>query len=816
MLKHQSIVSKMTLEKKVAFCSGDRYWKTKSYPEYGIHEINMSDGPHGIRKQLEDSGHLGAYFSEPATCFPAACLSACSFDTALLEMLGEAIGREAHALNIQWVLGPGANLKRNPLCGRNFEYFSEDPFLSGEMAAHWIMGLQRSGVSASLKHFACNNQESKRMSSDSIVDARALHELYFAGFEHAIKKARPWSVMCAYNKINGCYASDHVELLRHVLRAQWQFGGVIVSDWGAVNDRIQGFEAGMDLEMPGSKGYFDKSVIQAVKNGVLPETRIDESVDRLLDLIERVSEQKSNQDEEEKNVMFEQHHELARKIARESAVLLKNEDDTLPMGLKPGKKTAVIGALAEFPRYQVVGSSHIHSTSVTGIVEAMKQEGYGDTFDYARGYLLEDAPDDALMKAALELAERCEQVIAVIGLTEDLESEGFDRSNMKLPNNQNILISALSVANPKIAVVLVGGAPVEMPWLSQVKSVLNLYLAGQAGGLAAVDLITGAANPCGKLAETYPIDYEDVPSAGFYENGGKMAEYREGLYIGYRYFDKAKVNVQFPFGHGLSYTSFEYSNLKIVQNSSPEALHMTAFVKITNTGTRDGAEIVQFYVARVENEGYQPEKVLAGFRKIFLKAKEMHEIECDLWPRAFQSYDVSDEQFKTIPGKYGVSAAASAGSLVLNQEIEIFEGCLAGKKIDSVSSSWHKTPEGKPKREDFEALLGYQIKSPEKPSRGTYTTKNTLDEMKDSFWIKRIIRSLGKRLRNGGGDKLSDMPTYKMLMENAIHTPLERLTMLSPEEMPPTRANLLAAAANHDYLKVLELLLRDKKGTGKV
>jgi beta-glucosidase len=816
MLKHQSVVSTMTLEEKVAFCSGNGYWKTKSYPEHGIREINMCDGPHGIRKQLEDSGHLGAYFSEPATCFPAACLTACSFDTGLLEMLGEAIGREAHALNIQWVLGPGANLKRNPLCGRNFEYFSEDPFLSGEMAAHWIMGLQRTGVSASLKHFACNNQESNRMSSDCIVDARALHELYLAGFEHAVKKADPWTVMCAYNQINGCYASDNVELLRHVLRDQWHFDGVIVSDWGAVNDRIQGFEASLDLEMPGSEGYFDKTVLQAVKNGILPEHRIDESVDRLLSLIECVSEQKSNLDEKETFNMLEQHHELARKIARESAVLLKNEDNTLPMVLKSSNKIAVIGALAEFPRFQGVGSSHIHSNNVTGIVEALKQEGYGDTFDYARGYLLEDAPDDALMKAALEVASRSEQVIAVIGLTEDLESEGFDRSNMKLPNNQNVMVSALTAVNPKIAVVLVGGAPVEMPWLSQVKSVLNLYLAGQAGGLAAVDLITGAANPCGKLAETYPVIYDDVPSAGFYENGGQLAEYREGLYIGYRYFDKAKVDVQFPFGYGLSYTTFEYSNLRIVHNEEVEASHTAARVIVTNTGARDGAEIVQFYVSRLANEEYQPEKVLAGFKKIFLKSKEAVEVECDLWPRAFQAYDVSDQQFKTIPGNYRVSAAASAGSLVLNQETEIFEDSLTKHQIDFVRSAWHKMPEGKPKKEDFEALLGYQIEIPEKPSRGHYTNKNTLDEMKDSFWIKRIIRSLGKHFRNEGGNELSDTPTYKMLMENALHTPLVRLTLLSPKEMPPIRANLLAAAANHDYLKVLGLLLRDKKGTGKV
>jgi len=496
-MKYQSIIDQMTLEEKVALCSGADAFSTKAFEKYGIPSVWMADGPHGLRKQVEVADYLGINNSLPATCFPTASLSACSWDRDLLREMGAAIGEEALQEGVSIVLGPGANIKRNPLCGRNFEYFSEDPFLAGEMAASWIEGIQSQGIGASLKHFAANNQETERMSSDSMVDERALREIYLPAFERAVRQAKPATVMCAYNKLNGVYCSDNRTLLRDILRDEWGFGGVVVTDWGAMNDRVKAFEAGTDLEMPGSNGCLDEEVIEAVRGRALSEMRINESVDRLLDLIfQAAAKRKPNY-----RYNPEQHHLLAKKIAAQSAVLLKNESNILP--IREGQKIALIGALAAEPRYQGTGSSHIHPTRLSSPVEGFKEVGFD--FSYYPGYALKGATDPVLLGEAAAGAQGCDVAVIFAGLPDAYESEGFDRENLAMPASHNALIERVAAANPNTVVVLVGGAPVEMPWLPNVKAVLNLYLAGQAGGLAAAELLAGITNPCGKLAETYPL-----------------------------------------------------------------------------------------------------------------------------------------------------------------------------------------------------------------------------------------------------------------------------------------------------------------------
>ncbi len=552
-MKHQAIIQTLTLEEKVALCSGADMFRTKALEKRGVPSIVLADGPHGLRKQAAGADPLGFSVSVPATCFPTASLTACSWDTELLSEMGAAIAEEALQEGIDIVLGPGANIKRNPLCGRNFEYFSEDPYLSGEMAAAWIAGIQSRGVGASLKHFAANNQEAERMSSDSIVDERTLREIYLPGFEAAVKNGAPATVMCAYNKLNGVHCSDNERLLSQILRREWGFQGVVVTDWGATNDRVAGFAAGLDLEMPGSRGYFDDAVIEAVRSGQLPEARVDESVDRVLELVFAAVKHRRP----DCRYDVDGHHTLAQKIAASSAVLLKNEGGVLPLG--SGQKIALIGALAKAPRYQGAGSSHINPTRLSTLVDGFDQVGLD--YRYCAGYALKGADDGALLAEALAGAAAADTAVIVAGLPEECESEGYDRSTLAMPAPHNALIEQVASLNPNTVVVLVGGAPVEMPWLPKVKAVLNLYLAGQAGGLAAAELLAGKVNPSGKLAETYPRRYADVPSAGFYETGGKQAQYREGVYVGYRYYDKAQQDVLFPFGHGLSYTSFAYEDL---------------------------------------------------------------------------------------------------------------------------------------------------------------------------------------------------------------------------------------------------------------
>lgn len=785
-MKYKALIDTLTLADKVALCSGADFWNTKAFEKYGISAITLTDGPHGLRKQLATADQLGINKSVPATCFPTASLIACSWDRDLLREMGAAIGAEALQEGVSIVLGPGVNIKRNPLCGRNFEYFSEDPYLAGEMAVSWIEGLQSQGVRASLKHFAANNQESERMTSDSIVDERALREIYLPAFEQAVKRAQPATVMCAYNKLNGTYCSDHGYLLRDILRNEWGFEGVIVTDWGALSDRIQAFEAGLDLEMPGSQGYFDEAVLAAVRAGTLSEARVNESAERLLDLIFTANANRKVG----YRYSAEQHHQLAQKIAAHSAVLLKNDDNLLP--IPKGKKIALIGTLAKEPRYQGAGSSHINPTQLSSVIHGFDELGLD--YAYYAGYPVKGPADENLLAAAVAGARRCEIAVVVAGLPEAYESEGFDRVTLAMPDSHNELISKVAEANPNTVVVLVGGASVEMPWLPKVKAVLNMYLAGQAGGSATAELLAGIVNPSGKLAESYPLSYADVPSAGFYETGGKQAQYRESIYVGYRYYDTAQKAVLFPFGHGLCYTTFDYQDLAVSHTELNAPYELEVSLTVKNTGKVAGAEVVQVYVSAVQSAIFRPEKELKAFAKVFLKAGESKRISLALAARSFAIYDPQTQEWAVPSGEYHILVGASSRDIRLRAELKVY-----GWTVTHNVPRWYSQPMGAVTQADFEALLGRVIE-PIKPKRkGEYTLDCTFQDMRGSFIIRQIVKGIENSIRKGLGGVDDDNPTFKLVMASTLTTPLKNLVQLSPDSMPRHLAAGFVHLANGNY-----------------
>ena len=594
----KEIVRQMTLEEKAGMCSGKDFWHLKSVERLGIPEVMVSDGPHGLRKQAENGDHLGINESIKAVCFPAACATACSFDRDLLEEMGAALGTECQAENVSVLLGPAVNIKRSPLCGRNFEYFSEDPYLAGQMAKAHITGVQKEGVGTSIKHFAANNQEYHRMSASSEVDERTLREIYLAAFETPVKEAKPKTVMCSYNRINGVFASENPWLLDEVLRKEWGYEGYVMSDWGAVNDRVPGLKAGLELEMPASGGETDRQIVEAVKNGTLKEEVLDQAVERILNVIFDYVDHR-------KDAVFdmEKDHALAEKVETESMVLLKN-DGILP--LKKGVRAAFIGVFAKTPRYQGGGSSHINSFRVTGALEAAEEMA---DLTYAEGYRLkEDVIDEVLVAEAVEAAKSAEVAVIFAGLPDAFESEGYDRTHMRMPESQNYLIHEVCKVQPNVVVVLHNGSPVEMPWAEEVSGILEAYLGGQGVGTAEARILFGEANPCGKLAETIPDKLSDNPSYLNFPGDGETVAYREGIFVGYRYYDRKEMPVRYPFGYGLSYTEFSYSNLQLDKSSMKDTDTLTVSVDITNTGKRAGKEIVQLYVSDHTGSAVRPEK----------------------------------------------------------------------------------------------------------------------------------------------------------------------------------------------------------------
>ena len=658
----KKIISEMTLEEKAGMCSGKDFWHLKGAERLGIPAVMVSDGPHGLRKQAEEADHLGLNESIKAVCFPTACATACSFDRDLLEEMGERIGDECQAENLSVILGPAVNIKRSPLCGRNFEYFSEDPYLASQMAAAHIKGVQSKNVGTSIKHFAANNQEHRRMSCSSEIDERTLREIYLAAFETAIKEAKPDTVMCSYNRINGEFASENHWLLTEVLRDEWGFEGYVMSDWGAVNDRVKGLKAGLELEMPGSGGNTDKEIVEAVKNGELEESVLDRAVERILNIVFKFTDNR-----QEGKFDLEEDHKLAAKIAGESMVLLKNEG-VLPIPVQ-GKKIAFIGKFAETPRFQGGGSSHINSFKITSALEAVKDVAQ---VTYAQGYdVKEDVIDQVMLDQAVEVAKEADVAVIFAGLPDAFESEGYDRSHMRMPDCQNTLISEIAKVQENVVVVLHNGSPVEMPWADQVKGILEAYLGGQAVGQAEVDILFGKVNPSGKLAETIPYKLSDNPSYLNFPGDGQKVEYKEGVFVGYRYYDTKEMPVRYPFGYGLSYTTFEYKDLQLSADKIKDTDKLKVRLKVKNTGNRAGKEIVQLYVADKTGAASRPVKELRNFVKVELQPQEEKTVEMELDKRSFAWYNTEIHDWYAASGEYEILAAASSRDIRLKKTVYV-------------------------------------------------------------------------------------------------------------------------------------------------
>ena len=689
------LLKELTLEEKCALLSGAETFKTRGMPQHGIPQIWLSDGPHGLRKQAGESDHLGLNPSVPATCFPTASAVATSWDTALGEEIGAALGEEAAAQEVSVLLGPGLNMKRNPLCGRSFEYFSEDPYLAGKLAAGYIRGIQSKGVAACPKHFAVNSQETRRMASDSIVDERTLREIYLTGFEIAVKEGHPRSIMSSYNLVNGTYANENKHLLMEILRGEWGFDGAVITDWGGSNDHALGVKNGSTLEMPAPGGDSVRELLAAVESGKISESDIDA---RLSELLPLVFDTKAALDAAPREFDAAAHHALARRAAEESLVLLKNEGALLP--LAAGSKVAVIGDFAKNPRYQGAGSSMVNSTQVDVLLDKLIDSEL-NVIGYQQGFDRHGKPDAALQKSACELAAQANAVILCMGLDEIAESEGLDRSNLRLAQNQVDLLQAVAAVNPKIVVVLYSGSVVETPWLDNCQALLYAALGGQAGAGAVADALIGKVNPCGKLAETWPLTYADIPSAADFATRRKTVEYREGLYIGYRYFTTAEKAVRFPFGYGMNYTTFAYSDMA----ADEQGVSLT----VTNTGSVAGTEIVQLYVAKKNSEIFRPAKELKGFARVTLAPGEKQRITIMLDDKAFRFWNVKANRWEIEGGEYELLVGASVEDIRLCEKISVHGTATVHPYEDRDLDCYYKGNVLHVSDADFEKLLGHPI-----------------------------------------------------------------------------------------------------------
>lgn len=692
-MKYKELIEKMTPEEKASLLSGANFWNTKAIERLGIPGMMLTDGPHGLRKQGGKADHLGLNNSVPATCYPSAAGLANTWDERLLEEMGEKLGLEAASEGVSVLLGPGVNIKRNPLCGRNFEYFSEDPYLSGKMAAALIRGIQKNGISACVKHFAANSQELRRMTNDSVMDERTLREIYLPAFEIAVKEGKVKTLMTSYNRLNGIYSHEHPHLLREILYGEWGYKGMVVSDWGGNNDRVESVRQGGTLEMPSSGGQTDRHIADALRSGRLDEKAVDEQVERLLEVVFSARENITG-----KTYDRDEHHSAAAKAAEKTAVLLKNENRLLPV--EKTKKVAVIGGFAREARYQGAGSSKINPTKLENGLDALKDAGM-NVIGFAEGFFRGGKKDSALIKKACALAREADTVLLWLGLDEGGEAEGVDRENMKLPENQTDLLNALSEVNPDIAVILSCGCAVEMDWDKKARAVVHGYLGGQAGASAMARLLTGEANFSGKLSETVPMRYEDIPSAPYYPGREATSEYREGIYVGYRYFDSAKKEVRYPFGHGLSYTEFEYSDLKVSDSS--------VSFRVKNIGNTAGEEICQLYIHAATKGLFRPEQELKGFSKISLSPGEEKELTIGLDDRSFAVWSILENKWVTEPGEYEIRIGASSRDIRLSAFIEK-EGAPVGNPYkESVFAPYYAADIHNVPDESFAALLGRPI-----------------------------------------------------------------------------------------------------------
>jgi beta-glucosidase len=800
----KSIISQMTLGEKASLCSGLNFWYLKGIKRLGVPSIMVTDGPHGLRKQAGSSDHVGLNESVPATCFPTASALAATWNRDLVYKVGEALGEECLEEKVGVILGPGVNIKRSPLCGRNFEYFSEDPYQSGEIAKSHINGVQSKGIGTSLKHYAVNNQEFRRMVIDAVVDERALREIYLAGYEIAVKDSQPWTVMCAYNKVNGTYCCEHEYLMTDILKDEWGHEGLVVTDWGAMNDRVESVIAGTELEMPGVPNGNDDMILAAVQSGGLDEDILDNSVERILELIFKVEGSLAQEYTYDRDA----HHALARRVAGEGAVLLKNEGSVLP--LRENAKVALVGQFAKHPRYQGSGSSLMNPTRVDNIYDEIVTLVGNENIAYAPGYVLKgDAVDKALIQEAVAVAQSAEVVVICAGLTDMYEVEGLDREHMKLPQSHDALIEAIAKTHSKVVVVLSNGSPVEMQWADQVQVVLEAYLGGQAGAGAIADILYGEVNPSGKLAETFPICLEDNPSYHYFPGGPKTVEYRESIYVGYRYYDTVGSEVLFPFGHGLSYTSFEYSELHLDQDMITDDDPLTVTMKVKNTGKVAGKEIIQLYVRDVESSAFRPEKELKGFSKVSLEPGEITEVQFKLGKRAFAYYDTGLSSWHVETGVFEILVGASSRDIRLTASVMVKSSQSQAADVDRDKLAvYYDFPNGTPvSQESFESLLGRPTPDNLAAEGEPYTINSPVGDMVDTFIGRLLYSFMGKQMAKMIEGQ-EDTPTALLVEAIGREAPLRIMLMSGGGSVTREMLGALLIMINGKFFKGLFAMVK--------
>lgn len=880
----QQLVRKLTLEERIALLSGGDFWHTLDLKEKGLPSIMLTDGPHGLRKQNETADHLGIANSVPATCFPTAAATACSYDPELLSEMGEALGEECQVNDVSVILGPGVNIKRNPLCGRNFEYFSEDPYLAGCLGSGIVKGLKKKNVGASIKHFLANNQEKGRMVSNSVVDERALREIYLPAFEWIVKDADPATIMCAYNKVNGTFCCENKYFMTDILRDEWGFRGLVLSDWGAMNDRVSALRAGCDLEMPSSNGCNGRKLLEAVHSGQIKEEEITRSAERVAAMILRTTKEEKDSLEDTatenaeniknyeniestenienteinadnvENVVKEEkvgkdnanrsgrhqytqsNHQLARKIARESAVLLKN-DNMLP--LRPENKILVIGEFAYRPRYQGAGSSQIHPIRNNCLCDELKRKHV--VFDYEKGYDASTGETtDILISQAVEKAKTAKYVVIMAGLPSPYESEGFDRKDLSLPPAHNLLIQKVAEVNSKVCVVLSTGGAVLLPWKNQVSAILNMYLAGQNSGGAIYDLLFGTCSPCGKLAETYPEHLQDVPSLRWFNTEGKTVPYCESIYVGYRYYDTVEMKVVYPFGYGLTYTTFSYDSVKMSSNeityTEKEAALLTcetehvleAEITITNTGNMVAKEIVELYVHAPEQKEFHPVHELRGFSKIELEPGQTGTVRIPLSGRAFAYYNSKWNKWQIAKGEYDIEIGASSRDIRLREKVQVAIDD-SERDMDKIVNFRSRQLEQKKEKKsrfpgynlkpgmqlhvhrvDFEQLLGTQI--PSDPPVRPFTVNSTLGDIKVHWFGRMLNRKMYEQAEAAYAtqDKKSSQTFCLMLDAMFADLPLRALGLMSGGVLSPDQVDGIVLVLNGHFFKGLQKLNQKK------
>lgn len=788
------LLSKLTLEEKASLCSGKDFWRLQGFEHLDLPSIMVTDGPHGMRKQPDGADHMGLQRSVPATCFPTASALAATWNTELLQEVGVALGEEARAEKVSVLLGPGVNIKRHPLGGRNFEYFSEDPYLAGQMATAWVQGVQSQGVGTSLKHYAVNNHEHGRMTVDAIVDERTIREIYLPAFEATVKDAQPWTIMCSYNKLNGTYLSENKTLLNDILKEEWKFEGMIVTDWGANNNRVDGILAGQHLEMPSSGNINTNKIIEAVNSGSLPMSELDRSVGEVLTLILKAKQAFADDHPCEANL--DAHHEIARNAAEQGAVLLKNEDSLLP--LKPQSKVLVMGALAKQTRYQGSGSSQINPHKLEQPFEQLQQLGTDIDWSFEEGYSLKGDLTFQQKTNALEAAENADTIVLFAGLTPDYESEGFDRKHLRLPRQQIDLLEALQPHVQKLVLVLQNGAPVFIPNVDNIPAIFEAYLGGQAGASAIARLLLGQANPSGKLAETFPAEQAHVASDPYFPGTVRQSQYREGIWVGYRYSETANIPALFPFGHGLSYTQFEYSDLKAEGNSIENEQTITLSVTIKNIGDRDGFETIQLYIGQSNPSVPRPTKELRGFEKVFVAAGASTTVSFSLNKRDLAFWDVESKDWLAETGDYTFFMGASVADIRL-QTSKAIETGQAPKEQNASLQSYFDLKTNQFSDEDFAALLGHRI--PNAVSTHPFHTNSVVGETQSRWLGRKLKQMMLKQIMA----MMGDIPEENRLMMEAMveDMPLRNISMMSEGKLTERMLHRLIHALNHDWLKLI-------------